>query len=425
MPFMQRITWSGIALHAGALPGYPASHGCIRMPYAFAEQLFDLTRMGMRVVVVRDDMSPADIAHPALFKPGPIRSQAALAATPADLAAAGLERRAMRLGAPPADAGPGRALTWRAIAAAKTAEADAASKKAEEARRAAVRAGADAARFVKPLRLAEGAKRRAEAQLEDAESAFETASSPEARQSAEEMKAKVLARLSEAQAQLDALKAEGQPKIEAAAAAREEVRAAEAARVAALKEANIAEAKTAPVSVLISRATQRLHVRQAFQPMFESPVTIRDPDAPIGTTIFTALGYIDDGANVRWSALGMYANAASPEPAPGPKSRRGGNRNAEPAATDIAAAKAALERVSIPQDALDRIAEFVSPGSALIISDEGLSRETSKGTDFVVLMGGEPQGGIKIRRRSNPFAGYGYDRPFRRSPYSRNPYPWW
>ena len=79
MPFMQRITWTGIALHAGVLPGRPASHGCIRMPYGFAEQLFDLTKIGMRVVIVRDDMTPVEFAHPALFKPGPIRSEVVLA----------------------------------------------------------------------------------------------------------------------------------------------------------------------------------------------------------------------------------------------------------------------------------------------------------------------------------------------------------
>ena len=56
MPFMQRITWSGIALHAGPLPGYPASHGCIRMPYEFAQRLFDITEIGMRVIVSRDDV---------------------------------------------------------------------------------------------------------------------------------------------------------------------------------------------------------------------------------------------------------------------------------------------------------------------------------------------------------------------------------
>ncbi|MBV8511135.1 MAG: L,D-transpeptidase family protein, partial [Xanthobacteraceae bacterium] len=49
MPNMQRITWNGIALHGGPLPGYAASHGCVRMPYGFAEKLFDKTRIGMRV----------------------------------------------------------------------------------------------------------------------------------------------------------------------------------------------------------------------------------------------------------------------------------------------------------------------------------------------------------------------------------------
>jgi L,D-transpeptidase catalytic domain len=58
MPFMQRLTWSGIALHAGVLPGRPASHGCIRMPYGFAGQLFEATRLGMRVVVVPSDIRP-------------------------------------------------------------------------------------------------------------------------------------------------------------------------------------------------------------------------------------------------------------------------------------------------------------------------------------------------------------------------------
>ncbi len=55
MPFMQRITWSGIALHGGPLPGHPASHGCVRMPVEFAERLFDLTKIGMRVIVASPD----------------------------------------------------------------------------------------------------------------------------------------------------------------------------------------------------------------------------------------------------------------------------------------------------------------------------------------------------------------------------------
>src|SRR6185436_8151070 len=109
MPFMQRITWSGIALHAGVLPGRPASHGCIRMPYRFAEQLFDLTKTGLRVVIVRDDMNPVEFTHPALFKPGPIRSEVVLAS--ADRTAT--DTPPMRLGTASTDPGAMRAQTWR------------------------------------------------------------------------------------------------------------------------------------------------------------------------------------------------------------------------------------------------------------------------------------------------------------------------
>src|SRR5947209_17488500 len=69
MPHMQRITWNGIALHGGPLPGYAASHGCIRMPYGFAEKLFDKTRIGMRVIISPDDAAPVEFSHPALCMP--------------------------------------------------------------------------------------------------------------------------------------------------------------------------------------------------------------------------------------------------------------------------------------------------------------------------------------------------------------------
>jgi hypothetical protein len=70
MPFMQRLTWTGIALHGGALPGYPASHGCIRLPMAFARNLFALTKLGMTVVVTRDAAVP-HIAAPPLMTTTP------------------------------------------------------------------------------------------------------------------------------------------------------------------------------------------------------------------------------------------------------------------------------------------------------------------------------------------------------------------
>ena len=58
MPNMQRITWNGVALHGGPLPGYAASHGCVRMPYDFAEKLFDKTWIGMRVIISPNDVAP-------------------------------------------------------------------------------------------------------------------------------------------------------------------------------------------------------------------------------------------------------------------------------------------------------------------------------------------------------------------------------
>ena len=91
MPFMQRMTWSGLALHAGVLPGYPASHGCVRMPNDFAKQIFPLTKIGMRVIVAHDDVAPMEISHPFLAKLSPAINSAS--ATAASYEAQGSDRR--------------------------------------------------------------------------------------------------------------------------------------------------------------------------------------------------------------------------------------------------------------------------------------------------------------------------------------------
>lgn len=69
MPFMERLTWDGVALHGGALPGYPVSHGCVRLPQAFAEALYAITRYGDTVVVARSGDSPTNVVHPAALAP--------------------------------------------------------------------------------------------------------------------------------------------------------------------------------------------------------------------------------------------------------------------------------------------------------------------------------------------------------------------
>jgi len=71
MPYMQRITWSGVAMHQGVVPGRPASHGCIRLPAAFAKRLWSITKIGVRVVIAQDDVTPAEIANPRLLALGP------------------------------------------------------------------------------------------------------------------------------------------------------------------------------------------------------------------------------------------------------------------------------------------------------------------------------------------------------------------
>ncbi len=85
MPFMQRLTWSGIALHAGVVPGYPASHGCVRMPMSFAVKMWGWTRMGARVVIAPGELSPESFTHPLLvsFKPAAPMAAAPVSAPPA------------------------------------------------------------------------------------------------------------------------------------------------------------------------------------------------------------------------------------------------------------------------------------------------------------------------------------------------------
>ena len=174
-----------------------------------------------------------------------------------------------------------------------------------------------------------------------------------------------------------------------------------------------------PVSVLISRKTQRLYVRQAFEPIFESPVTIHDADRPIGTHIFTAVERTNGETDMRWNVVSLE----SKRPHGGavePKSRARGSQGRDvEQRTDPADAKSALDRIVIPQEALDHLGT-IAPRSSLIVTDEGLSSETGKGTDFVVLLSGEPQGGIKIRRR-DPGSEFSYT-PYDSLPIWRPPF---
>jgi hypothetical protein len=69
MPYMQRLTWGGIAMHAGNLPGYPASHGCVRLPAEFAKLLFGVTSLGLTVVITNDPLAPEVAPAPTFLEP--------------------------------------------------------------------------------------------------------------------------------------------------------------------------------------------------------------------------------------------------------------------------------------------------------------------------------------------------------------------
>jgi hypothetical protein len=250
--------------------------------------------------------------------------------------------------------------------------------------------------------------------LTDAETALGAANSPEAKQQAEDAKAKAAARIAELQQQGAAARAELQPKLDALTAARQAALAAENAQLAAADAARQASRALEPVSVLISRKTQRLYVRQAFEPIFDSPITIQDPDRPIGTHVFTAMDSTG-GHDVRWSVVTLENGGPRGGVDPRHRSSGGRDRDAGPMPTQPDDARAALDRIVIPKDVLDRI-PGITPRSSLIVTDEAPSSETSKGTDFVVLLSDQPQGGIKFRRRA-PADEFGYARPRARPPY--------
>jgi L,D-transpeptidase catalytic domain len=344
MPHMQRITWNGIALHGGPLPGYAASHGCVRMPFGFAEQLFGKTRIGMRVIIAPNDPAPVDFSHPALFVP----KAEAIAAAPARV----------------------ETLARDAAEAAKAAGA---------AKKAAARAPRERASLTASLRKLKQLKTRAYAELASADKALVAAKTDQAKAQAEERKQKAAAKAEEAATRLETAKADAKPKLDAAAAAKDAAKAAATKKAATAKAAIEAKLALGPVSVYISRATQKLYVRrnthkpwpdggEVFDSSIEVPVTIRNPEKRIGTHVFTAMAR--NNAGLRWTAVTI---------------------------DDGDDAKGALDRITIPQDVLDRIAPTALPRSSIIVSDEPLSRETNYRTEFVAVLSDQPQGGFITR----------------------------
>jgi hypothetical protein len=159
------------------------------------------------------------------------------------------------------------------------------------------------------------------------------------------------------------------------------------AAVNAEEAAKRREAKrSAPVSVFISRATQRLYVRQGYEPILDVPVSFDQPDQPVGTHVFTALDYKPNKTEMAWNVASIAYTAPGQTQFKKPR-RKDAVETPTAAAVDrsLQTPAAVLERVSIPEDVRDQISDVMKPGSSLVISDHGVSNETGKFTDFIVL----------------------------------------
>jgi hypothetical protein len=440
MPFMQRITWSGIALHAGQIPGYPASHGCVRMPESFANRLFPLTKVGMRVVVAYDDKTPVEISHPLLMKPTPPQSmQTAMALPMSYQDPTGDDGEASSAFVPDLRNWPARQAEFNAlksVAEGKQILADAAIDQAKEMEQLISDKTSQRDSAAKALRRAEASKKTADVRIGKIDKSLAEAKSDKAKKKWTDAKAKatkdadgIASKISAASETLKVAEAE-------LLKANEQASPTLAARDAAVAALDEAKRKGRPISVFISLKTQRLYVRQGHEPVFEAPVTIADPEKPIGTHVFTAVDYKDDGKDVRWTAISLDHRdggyAANDD-----RKRSVSDADAPPP-EDISEASAALDRITISSDVAAKLSSAVWPGSSLIVSDEPMSKETGKATDFVVLISTEPQGGIKKRPkqffRNDNFMGdsaedfyYGYDRYGRRQAYPRQKsyFGWW
>jgi hypothetical protein len=415
MPFMQRITNSGVALHAGDLPGYPASHGCIRLPYSFARKLFGITEIGARVIVTNEDLTPAEFQSARLVAPlapdngepgnNGVSNVIGVTAAAAEIApkqrtramaaaARAAKREEMAAAITVAESGKTSADEHVKVTAdlARQAKDDIrkARREADRSANAARNAARDAARAED--RFADLTRKMAAVDIEKLDAAELE------KQAAEELseEAKVL----DLAAAVPAAKALAARKKHAVAKAISAAETAEKVRTVAREDAKtavqtLADAKAAlaaaeliesrkdyPVSVFISGKTGRLTAKLGFERVIDVPVTIAEPDKPLGTHVLTATAFKDGEAAMHWGAVTLTAPSARSHPRR--KRRKHEDESYVPPADPNADPASALERIDIPEETREQLAELMKPGSSFIISDYPLSRETSHRTEFVV-----------------------------------------
>ena len=449
MPFMQRLTWSGIAMHAGVVPGYRASHGCIRLPAGFAPTLFGITRVGNRVIVTPNEAEPIAFSHPNLFKPLPAETpqssglhglndttQVAINDTGADaisevprflgvtpaLAEALRDTNAFAPDRPRSRAEADRKYMdklGKLQAALKAVEMQkgSASEKAKLAVRDADAATEKLNESKKALEPARAAILAAEKKLADARIAFEDYMSEKpAAPAPSKAAARAAVRSEDREAELEDAILDLSVEVNTARAdlARREMdiaanqgvqSAADIARNTALDdvrdnqaqlksiqsdliEANKETVRRAKsVSVFISLKTERIYIRLGQEPLLEAPITVTNPDKRVGTHVFTAMRYGADPNTFDWRLVSAQLPATVDDD--DDSERRNKRRTAQPPLTSDSStrmARNALDTIKIPQDILETISELARPGASFIISDRELNAsENGVGTEFVLL----------------------------------------
>jgi lipoprotein-anchoring transpeptidase ErfK/SrfK len=423
MPYMQRITWSGVALHAGVLPGYPASHGCIRMPTAFAMKMWNWTRMGARVIITPGQITPANFSHPLLVAqkvvPQPLladdpkndapavkgdkgadaggaikaaNSQAGLDLRPTVGHAASLREQTHTADAssalPAANAVVSDATTPSPAKAHSAGDTPNAEAKAKAAKSEPAADAADASETAKTeVSASESVKAEDRPGEAKAEASAETKS--------DEAPTAAIANASKAEEAKtpEAITPEARPaesKVAEPAKAAPDLKK-DTTRLPGAEKPAKAEAprRAGQIAVFVSRKDSKLYVRENFKPQFEVPVTIAPSDRPLGTHVFTAEADKTDPNLLRWSVVSLPVtarNAARSEE----DGRAAGRKKAAPAEakpTPVPNSPAeALDRIGVAPEAMARIAEVLSTGGSIIVSDLGVNQggETGEGTDFIV-----------------------------------------
>jgi hypothetical protein len=376
MPFMQRITWSGIALHEGVLPGYPASHGCIRMSHDFAQKLWPITKLGVRVIVTRHDVEPVEFQHAKLFVPKQKPAEPTVAMNGAtDGMGVKFAQAAPVAASDAVDAAPAASEpASKAIEAAKPVDDVKAAEVAPPVEATTADETVKATGTVAPAQPETAAPALAPTDLRKSVEAPADPAKP-----AEVVPAAATPVPAEAAPGNDLLKPT--PTVDPVKPA-----------VPRTKAAEQPPKHPGQVAVFVSRKEKKIFVRQGMVPLFDMPITINEPDQPLGTHVFTALAVTDNGAGMRWNLMTVPT-----DPVAMMEDRGSGRRKSREASKELSkpvvrvqsrqasTAAEALDRIQFPKEAVDRISELLIPGSSLIVSDTGLGSETGRGTEFVVL----------------------------------------